>query len=180
MKFLNFALALLACSYGSSGAAQAASAYAGQETREIKALAPGEIDGLLAGKGLGYAKSAELNEYPGPAHVLELAPQLQLTQVQLQSTQAIHARMEERAKAVGARLVAAEAALEQLFRSETAKEDNLAAALELIGKLQAELRGVHLAAHIQQRSVLSAEQVAHYVHLRRYHRRDHGASGHRH
>lgn len=64
-----------------SGALLAAgtSPYAGEEAREIKALSPSDIDGLIAGRGMGYAMAAELNGYPGPAHVLELAEQLELT-----------------------------------------------------------------------------------------------------
>lgn len=161
-------------------AAEPTSTYAGQEAREIKALSPDEIEGLLAGSGLGYAKSAELNRYPGPAHVLELAAELQLTEAQLQATRTLHARMEEQAKVLGARLVAAEAALEQLFRTEAANERNLQAALDRIGRIQTELRGVHLLAHVEQRRLFSSEQVARYVHLRGYHGRRHGPSGHSH
>ena len=49
------------------------SPYAGQQARQVKALSKAEIEGLLAGRGLGYAKAAELNHYPGPRHVLDLA-----------------------------------------------------------------------------------------------------------
>jgi hypothetical protein len=49
--------------------------YAGQQEREIKALSADEIKQYLAGAGMGYAKSAELNHYPGPGHALELADQ---------------------------------------------------------------------------------------------------------
>ncbi len=43
--------------------AVAASPYAGQESREIKALSPEEISSLLSGKGMGFAKAAELNGF---------------------------------------------------------------------------------------------------------------------
>lgn len=49
------------------------SPYAGQESREIKALSPDEIAALRKGDGMGFAKAAELNGYPGPRHVLDLA-----------------------------------------------------------------------------------------------------------
>ncbi|NZA26246.1 hypothetical protein H0E84_07590 [Luteimonas sp. SJ-92] len=179
MKFIYNALALLAL-VPSGIAAEAASAYTGQEGRAIKALAPDEIESLLAGKGLGYAKSAELNGYPGPAHVLDLAAELQLTEAQVQSTRAIHGRMEERAKVLGERLVSAEAALEELFQTGGANEINLETALARIAGIQAELRGVHLLAHIEQRRLLSSEQVARYPQLRGYHGGQHGASGRHH
>lgn len=47
--------------------------YAGQQERMIKALSTSEIDGLKKGKGMGLAKAAELNHYPGPRHVLDEA-----------------------------------------------------------------------------------------------------------
>ena len=40
--------------------------YAGQQTRAIKALSDDDIAALRAGEGMGMAKAAELNGYPGP------------------------------------------------------------------------------------------------------------------
>ena len=56
--------------------------YAGQEKRAIKALAQGEIEGYEKGRGLGLARAAELNHYPGPMHVLEFSKELKLTKEQ--------------------------------------------------------------------------------------------------
>jgi hypothetical protein len=50
-----------------------ATPHAGQQTRTIKALSDDEIAALCNGKGMGMAKAAELNGYPGPIHVLALA-----------------------------------------------------------------------------------------------------------
>lgn len=174
MKLLLTALIVLAAT-PIAGAAQPTSPYAGQEAREIKALSPAMIEGLLAGKGLGYAKSAELNRYPGPAHVLELEAELGLSEAQLSATRALHSRMENRAKALGAQVVAAEAALEQSFRDGSASESSLKSSLARIAQLQAELRGVHLLAHLEQRRLLTSEQVTRYVHLRGYHRGHHAS-----
>lgn len=91
------------------------SPYAGQEAREIKSLSEAEIADLLAGKGMGYAKVAELNGYPGPAHVLELADELGLSAEQLAQTKLVFERMETSARQLGAELVAAERALDALF-----------------------------------------------------------------
>ena len=44
-----------------------------------QALSPEDIQGLLEGRGMGLAKAAELNSYPGPKHVLEMADALELT-----------------------------------------------------------------------------------------------------
>ena len=61
------------------------SSYAGQEMRAIKSLSPQEVADLLAGRGMGLAKAAELNHYPGPRHVLDLARELDLTETALRS-----------------------------------------------------------------------------------------------
>ncbi len=52
------------------------SPYVGREQREIKSLSPGDIQMYLQGHGMGMAKAAELNHYPGPKHVLDLAKEL--------------------------------------------------------------------------------------------------------
>src|SRR3974390_441307 len=101
-----------------AGWSQAApvSPYAGQQTRDIKSLSETEIADLLAGRGMGLAKAAELNGYPGPAHVLELSGALGLTPEQIRRTQAVFEHMQASAKTYGAQLVEAERALEMQFR----------------------------------------------------------------
>src|SRR3546814_2442449 len=54
------------------------SPYAGDEARRIKALSDQEIADLRRGRGMGYARAAELNGYPGPRHVLDMAGALGL------------------------------------------------------------------------------------------------------
>src|SRR5687767_11125254 len=78
MTSMKVTAALFALAVGSQiGIAESAdSPYVGQEDRAIKALDAKDVDGLLAGSGMGYAKAAELNGYPGPMHVLELAEKL--------------------------------------------------------------------------------------------------------
>jgi hypothetical protein len=67
--------------------------YAGQQARQVKALSDEDIAALRNGEGMGMAKAAELNGYPGPTHVLGLATQLGLTPDQLQRVTAIFERM---------------------------------------------------------------------------------------
>ncbi len=69
------------------------SPYAGQEKREIKAISVEDIEGYLTGQGMGFAKAAELNHYPGPKHVLELAGELSLEEKQIDKTKKIYNRM---------------------------------------------------------------------------------------
>ena len=142
--------------------------YAGQETREIKALASDEVSSLLAGKGMGLAKAAELNGYPGPLHVLELADRLQLTGEQREKTQALFVSMQTKAMSLGGALVDEERALDRLFAGKTATAEQVSASLARIGALQAQVRGAHLEAHLAQVLILTPAQNAKYVELRGY------------
>src|SRR5437762_635574 len=110
-------LALITLASAVAPLAHAASPYAGQQSREIKALSSAEQSDLLAGKGMGLAKAAELNGYPGPAHVLELATDLALTDAQRERTQALWQAMATRAKALGQQVLDAERELDALFAS---------------------------------------------------------------
>lgn len=176
-RFVPVVVLLLAAAMDAAAATPSTSPYAGEQARSIKALSEAEIAGLLAGKGMGLAKPAELNGYPGPMHVLELAEPLGLSQQQVRATRSVHAAMRAQAQDIGARLVDAEAGLEQLFQSGSATADALEAALQSIGALQVRLRAVHLQAHIDQRALLSDEQVHAYIRLRGYGDGGHHAQG---
>jgi hypothetical protein len=80
--------------------------YAGQETRTVKALSGEDIAALRKGEGMGMAKAAELNGYPGPVHVMALAAQLGLSETQQRDVKAIFERMSAAAKPLGAELIA--------------------------------------------------------------------------
>jgi Spy/CpxP family protein refolding chaperone len=151
-----------------NAATPAGTPYAGQESRSVKSLSDEDIKGLLEGKGLGFAKVAELNGYPGPAHVLELASELNLTPEQRAATEALFASMQSKAARLGAALVEEERRLDQLFREGNVTSDSLAAQLRKIGALQADLRGAHLEAHVAERRILTPEQAAQYANLRGY------------
>jgi Spy/CpxP family protein refolding chaperone len=167
----SYQLIILAALF--AGAAHTASAapaagYAGQESRDIKALSAEDTQAFLSGKGMGLAKAAELNGYPGPSHVLALAAELGLTARQRQLTQALFADMEEKAIAAGRALVDEERKLDQLFAGKTVTPELLARSLARIGELQAKVREVHLATHLEQVRILTPEQTAHYMQLRGY------------
>ena len=146
----------------------AASPYADQTSRSIKALSDQEVADYLAGKGMGLAKTAELNGYPGPAHVLELAAQLELSSAQRAATEAIFERMQARAIGSGKRLIDEERKLDALFASKAISPSLLHQALDSIASLQREVREIHLQAHLEQVEVLNAVQAMKYWHLRGY------------
>ena len=91
----------------------------------------------LEGAGMGYARAAELNHFPGPMHVLELADQLKLTAEQRAATQALMDAHKAQARALGAEVVAAERELEHLFRSGKLDEAVLARACALCASISA-------------------------------------------
>lgn len=159
--------------------AQAAppSPYAGQESRDIKALAAEDVNNYLAGKGMGLAKAAELNGYPGPSHVLSLANELGLSPEQKQRTEALFKAMEAKAKDLGRSLVDEERKLDRLFAAKAITPETLGLSLQRIGELQARVRQAHLEAHLAQVEILSPEQVAAYMKLRGYGSTD---TGHQH
>jgi len=152
----------------SNAFADARSPYIGEESREIKALSQQDVKGYLEGKGMGFAKAAELNHYPGPRHVLDLADQLKLSTEQSKQTLAIFDNMKMNASDLGKRLVDKEAELDQRFASGNIDDKSLAKLLTEIGELTAQLRYVHLNAHLQQQALLTPQQVKHYDHLRGY------------
>ena len=162
------AVALAGMMLAPSAIAAPVSGYAGQESREIKALSPEEVDAYLSGKGMGFAKAAELNGYPGPAHVLELAAELQLSADQRRRTEALFAAMQSQAIDAGRALVGEERSLDRSFARKEITPALLAASLDRIAALQARIRAAHLDAHVAQLAILLPEQVARYEALRGY------------
>jgi Spy/CpxP family protein refolding chaperone len=142
--------------------------YAGQQEREIKALSAEEVKQYLSGAGMGYARPAELNRYPGPMHVLELGDKLDLTPEQKARTQALMDAHKAEARAIGAKRVQSERAIEMLFRSGGVDEAALAKSVRQAAALEGEYRLAHLETHRRMQAILTEEQVAKYVRLRGY------------
>ena len=161
-------LAACIAAFVSEALAAPVSNYAGQQSREIKALPTDDVQSYLSGKGMGLAKAAELNGYPGPSHVLELATELGLTTEQRRRTEALFAAMQASAVRLGRTLVEEERKLDQLFAGKSVTPELLDASLARIGTLQGKVRGVHLDAHLAQVRILTPEQVARYIELRGY------------
>ena len=139
-----------------------ASPYAGMQQRRIKALSDQQIGDLRAGRGMGLALAAELNGYPGPMHVLELAEALELSDEQRSRTRALFEAMKAETIPIGERLVAEETALDRLFAERRVTRGTLDEATARIAVAQGELRAAHLRYHLAMIEVLSPAQVAHY------------------
>lgn len=135
-------------------------------SQELKALSPHDIAQYRAGAGMGFAKAAELNRFPGPMHVLEHAEALGLTAAQRAATKALMEEHKAQARAIGAELVESEAALDALFRGGAVDAAALATAVRRVAAVQGEYRLSHLETHRRMRGLLTHEQVAHYDRLR--------------
>jgi Spy/CpxP family protein refolding chaperone len=152
-----------------AGVAQAQhGGYAGHESRDIKALSPQEIEQYRSGAGMGYAKAAELNRFPGPMHVLELADPLGLTDEQRNATRRLMDQHKHEARLIGAKVIDAERTLEALFRKGTPDEAALSHAVREAAALQGQYRLSHLETHRRMRALLTEEQVKRYDALRGY------------
>ncbi len=153
---------------GFSGARAETSPYAGMQNRGLKALSEQQIEDLRGGRGMGMALAAELNGYPGPAHVLELASALDLSEAQRGRTQALFEEMQKTAMPLGNEVLAKETELDEAFASGRIDDASLHRILADIGRLQGELRYTHLKYHLAMRGVLNPDQIAAYDRLRGY------------
>ena len=153
-------------------AAQQQSPYAGEQHRAIKSLSDQELTDLREGNGMGLAKAAELNGYPGPKHVLEMANELGLSAAQKIQIEDEFAQMKAVVRKLGAEVIAAEERLEQVFAQGKASAAEVEQASLEAAELRGKLRAAHLNAHIATAGVLTVEQARRYQHLRGY------ASGH--
>lgn len=151
---------LAACASGSP--------YRGEEGRAIKSMSADDVAAHLEGRGHGYAKPAELNGYPGPMHVLELADRLELAPAQREATRRLLDAHKAEVRELGRAYVESERALDALFAGHAASPEALSAALARSADLQRRIRESHLAAHLAQAAILSRPQVDAYVRLRGY------------
>jgi hypothetical protein len=142
--------------------------YAGLQTREIKAFSDEEIADLRAGRGMGLALPAELNGYPGPSHVLELANQLELSGQQRTHVRALFDSMKAEAVPIGQKLLGAEKDLNREFVERAITPERLKAATAEIGAIRGELRYTHLKYHLSTAALLTADQIRRYAELRGY------------
>ena len=142
--------------------------YAGEQAREIASLSADDLAELAAGGGWGLARSAELNGVPGPTHLLELADEIGLDDGQRAAIVAIRDEMRADAIAAGERFVAAERALDAAFTGAVPDATTLERLVRNAGTARAELRLVHLSAHLRTMPLLTAVQVERYGVLRGY------------
>jgi hypothetical protein len=161
MKFWMAALLILLAGPGVAQQHQHShSPYAGLQQRGVKALSDQQLGDLRA--------AAELNGYPGPLHVLELADRLQLSSDQAQRVRGLYEGMKSEAIAVGEKLIATELELDRQFAERKITPAVLASLAAQIGERQGELRAVHLKYHLTTAELLTPDQKRRYSELRGY------------
>lgn len=142
--------------------------YAGMQTRPIKALSEQQLADLQAGRGMGLALAAELNGYPGPVHVLELADKLDLSPDQRAKVQELFASMKQEALPLGSKLIEQETDLDRQFAGHLVTTASLKSATASIAFTQGELRETHLKYHLSTVALLTESQRQRYSQLRGY------------
>lgn len=142
--------------------------YAGMQAQAVKALSDQQVADLRAGRGMGLALAAELNGYPGPLHVIELADRIGLSNEQRQRVQRLYDAMKVEAVAMGEKLISAETALDRAFKDRSITPERLTELSAAIGMTQGELRAVHLKYHLITAELLSPDQSRRYSELRGY------------
>ena len=144
------------------------SKYVGQEKREIKSLSESDIDELKNGRGWGLAKAAELNGMPGPAHLLEMKDEIDLSAKQVRAVEDLFKKMKQEAISLGLELIELERELNNHFARRTITDELLSLLLERVAQVKIKLRYVHLSTHLKTPNILTPVQIALYNKLRGY------------
>lgn len=133
---------------------------------KIKTLSSEQINGYLNGEEMEMARVAELNHYPGPRQILDLAEKLRLSSRQVEQVADIVERIQDEAMRLGRLIVEREEMLNKMFEADTIDQAILDQHVKEIAALQGELRFVHLSANVETRSVMTARQLQRYIELR--------------
>lgn len=165
---LSVALTLLIATRGWAQHTGHTSPYQNETDRAIKTLSAEEVSGYLNGRGMGLAKAAELNGYPGPMHILEAEKDLKLTPDQKALIQATFEVMHNQAVELGKQIVQQETALNGLFSNEKATPETVQTTVDSLARLQGLLRLAHLDAHLKTKKLLSNQQIKQYNQVRGY------------
>ena len=155
-------------SHGNQAPAAGTSAYAGEQNRNITSLSEQDIEALQKGEGWGLAKPAEFNGVPGPAHLLELADEIGLSQTQVEEIQKLFTDMKAQAIALGHEYIASEKAIDDYFKQGNFSDRVLREVVDQAEQARANLRFLHLSYHHKTLAVVTPEQIKQYNQLRGY------------
>jgi hypothetical protein len=142
--------------------------YAGMHARDIKALSEQQVADLANGRGMGLALAAELNGFPGPSHVLELAGKLELSPDQRAGVKALFDSTTAEALPLGSKLIDQERDLDSEFATRIITPETLTASTVSIAATHGALREAPLKYHLSTAAILTHDQIQHYAGLRGY------------
>lgn len=173
LSLLALSLATVGCSHGTSAPHAAASGahhspYASEAYDPDSGLSTAEIEELRSGAGMGLARPAELNSYPGPLHVIDMSDELALTDEQEALTGRVFDSMRATALELGRQIIEKETVLARRFRHGHIDDATLEQLTSEIAELRGDLRRAHLEAHLRMKEILTAEQIRKYDELRGY------------
>lgn len=142
--------------------------YADQLHTPIRGLSAAEIDDLRNGRGMGLARPAEINGYPGPRHVLDLSTELALSETQRSAVQTLFEQMQAEASPLGEQFLVRYSELEHSFQVGQASAETVTMMTAQLGQIEGQLRATHLKYHLLTRPLLTDDQNAAYARLRGY------------
>lgn len=140
--------------------------HSGHQARGHAETQAREFSNLQQGRGMDMARAAENNRYPGPMHVLEHAEALELSDDQIERSRELMSRVKTRAPELGRQIVDGEKRLEAMFAEGSVEPSSMDSLLMEIAELRAQLRSIHLTAHLDQAAILTEAQITKYMELR--------------
>ena len=171
LDFFTYSLFAQSSSHSGHVTNNTISKYTGQENRIIKSLSPEDIESLQTGTGDafgGMAKLAELNGYPGPRHVLDLANELELNNKQKANISTIYDNMKKKAVDLGQEILNIEKIANEGFMNKTITDYQMKQLIFKSSQIYGQLRYTHLITHLKILDILTPEQVNLYNNLRGY------------
>jgi hypothetical protein len=136
---------------------------------EIQALSKDEIRGYKEGRAMRFGRAAEKNHNPSPYFLLKYKSELALFDEQLVPAKAILDRERATASRLGKDLLADQGKLEQLLGNPAGvRDEEMAALVREIARIQGEIRLVHLQADVAAKKLLNSEQQVQYDAIRSY------------
>lgn len=155
------ALAQPASPINPGGSPEAASLHAA-DTSIPRGLCVAEVEALRSGYDMGGARTADGVGLPSPARAIELADELTLNLGQIEAINAVHNVVLVEGQRLGRAILEQESKLDSVFTGDPRDWTVRPIVLE-IGRLQTELRYVHLRARMRMKDILSLTQQARYA-----------------
>ena len=131
-------------------------------TPRLSQLSDAQARAYLTGHEYGLARSATVHQFPSPAIVLSMIPQLVLFEDQSDPVKAIYDRTHTKVVELGKQLVDEETKIDHALEAEEPDPAALEVMIRESARLQGELRLAHIQAHLQTKKLLRPDQLTRY------------------